>query len=124
MYNQTVSYFDSMNLFTSNQFGFRKGKSTCDAVMGFVSTAVECLELGLHSLTLFLDLSKAFDCVFHDKLLWKLRAYGFKDTNVGFICSFLSGRQQVVFDSGVFSGKKAIEIGGTNNVSYFHKRLP
>ena len=42
---------------------------------------------------LFVDLSKAFDCIVHDLLLAKLSAYGFDYNSLKLINSSLSGRK-------------------------------
>ena len=43
---------------------------------------------------LLTDLSKAFDCLFHDLLLAKLNAYGFSLTALKLAKSYLSNREQ------------------------------
>ena len=43
-----------------------------------------------------LDLSKAFDCVQHDKLLLELYACGIGGKALAWLCSYLSSRQQQV----------------------------
>ena len=43
--------------------------------------------------SLLVDLSKAFDCIFHDLLLAKLSAYGFDYNSLKLINCFLSGRK-------------------------------
>ena len=46
-----------------------------------------------------LDISKAFDKVWHASLLHKLKSYGISDQTFGFISSFLSNRWlRVVLD--------------------------
>ena len=42
---------------------------------------------------LFVDLSKAFDCIVHDILLAKLSVYGFDYNSLKLINSFLSARK-------------------------------
>ena len=43
---------------------------------------------------LLTDLSKAFDCLNHELLIAKLEAYGFNETSLLYIFSYLSGRKQ------------------------------
>ena len=40
------------------------------------------------------DLSKAFGCIDHELLIAKLNAYGFDNSSLTFIYSYLSGRKQ------------------------------
>ena len=50
---------------------------------------------------MLLDYSKAFDCANHKLIFAKLKAYGFKNSSLKWINSYLSGRfQQVVTDKG------------------------
>ena len=51
----------------------------------------------------FMDLSKAFDCLNHELLVAKLGAYGFSRNALTFIHSFLYNRKQRVKVNGLFS---------------------
>ena len=44
----------------------------------------------------FLDISKCFDCIDHERLLSKLNKYGILNTELKWFSSFLSGRKQAV----------------------------
>lgn len=55
-----------------------------------------CFERNEYSTTLFLDLSKAFDCVDHCLLLDKLKLYYFCENTISLIKSYLSNRYQFV----------------------------
>ena len=70
-----------------------------------------CFEDGSHCLSLFLDLTKAFDCVNHSVLLEKLREYGFDDVSLSLVESFLKNRNQMVFWNGQWSRKMLIRNG-------------
>ena len=59
----------------------------------------------------FLDLSKAFDKVWHDGLLYKLRCMGICGEYLGLIDSFLSGRFQRVLLNGQTSKWSQIKAG-------------
>ena len=54
------------------------------------------LDAGLPVDCVFLDYKKAFDSVPHERLLWKLHAYGIQDQVHEWISQFLKGRQQRV----------------------------
>lgn len=96
LYNQIYDYFEKNNLFTSSQFGFRKGKNTGLAVMTFLNQIRQlknaCSKESIVSIQF--DLSKAFDLVDHDILIEKLKKYGFSTKACKLVRSFLSGRFQ------------------------------
>ena len=54
------------------------------------------------------DLSKAFDCIVHDLLIAKLAAYGFSDTALRYIYSYLSNRKQCVRINNTYSSYQKI----------------
>lgn len=90
------SFLNKNNILTDNQFGFRGNRSTIKAVHTFYDKAVASMERGECPAGIFCDLSRAFDCVSHERLLAKLEAYGIRGNAYSWISSFLRGRQQVV----------------------------
>ena len=60
---------------------------------------------------LFVDLSKAFDCLQHDLVLAKLNTYGFDYKSLKLISSFLSNRKYRTKISSSFSEWKHLLIG-------------
>ena len=51
---------------------------------------------------LLMDLSKAFDCMGHERLIAKLNAYGFSKKTQLMIYNYISGRKQRVTFNGSF----------------------
>lgn len=93
---QITNFLEKHNLLSENQFGFRKGKSTTKAVVEFVSMVVEGLDGRESTQGVFLDLSKAFDCVDHNILLLKLEQHGIRGLSKQWLKYFLSNRTQIV----------------------------
>ena len=69
------------------------------------------LELRNEARMVFLDISKAFDKVWHDGLLFKMKQLGFSDHLVNFIKSYLSNRRQRVTICGQTSSWLPVEAG-------------
>src|SRR5690606_24117826 len=61
----------------------KKNRSCEDAVQSLVDYVVSQLDQKRKCLTVFIDLSKAFDCVNHYHLLKKLELFGFRSN---FLC--------------------------------------
>ena len=61
--------------------------------------------------TLFLDLSKAFDCIDHAILLKKLDFIGIRGPCKEWMSSYLRDRMQFVSCNGVYSNRKPINCG-------------
>ena len=64
-----------------------------------------------YAVSLFLDLSKAFDTVNHYILLSKLDLYGIRNIDIQWFRSYLSKRRQKVYVNGMFSDSLAIYTG-------------
>ena len=54
------------NMFNSSQYGFRKNKSTIQAIINNLDYIYKKLDSGKTVLSILLDFKKAFDCVYHD----------------------------------------------------------
>lgn len=111
MKNQILEYFETNELFSEAQHGFRKGRSTTTATMDLVNKIKlsfekrECMALTL------CDLSKAFDCIPHTVLLNKLSRYGLGGTVLATLKSYLENRRQIVSVQGALSQELKLHYG-------------
>lgn len=106
-----TDYFESHRLFTNRQFGFRKGRSTSNAVLDLVNFISDGFENKESTIAVFLDLSKAFDCVSKDILLEKIEYYGCRGVVLKLITSYLTDRAQCVFSNDNVSSLLPISNG-------------
>jgi hypothetical protein len=111
IYNRLYSFFQSQKMIYENQYGFRKNHSTSHALNSSVNYIESCLSKKLHVLGIFIDLSKAFDTISHEKLLNKLDNYGIRGNANRLIASYLSNRYQYVSVLGEESDKLPVLFG-------------
>ena len=111
IYKRLYSFFTSNQLINENQFGFRSKHSTSHAVNYSLDKIVSETEKQKHVLGIFIDLSKAFDTICHNKLTYKLEHYGIRGNALGLIDSYLSDRTQLVNFNGLKSDTQPVLMG-------------
>ena len=106
-----LKHLSSFNLLSDRQYGFRKGRSTGDLLTFLTDSWSSSLSSFGETFAVALDISKAFDRVWHKALLSKLPSYGFYPSLCTFISSFLSGRSISAIVDGHCSTPKPINSG-------------
>ena len=99
------------NILASNQCGFRSGYNTTDCLVDLIEEITKALDEEKYAVSIFLDLSKAFDTVNHSILLPKLDLYGIRGNGNQWFRSYLSNRKQKVFVNGVESNFLLVNSG-------------
>ena len=76
MFDSMYSFLQSNNLLSKYQSGLRPGDSTINQLLSITTEIYEAFENYEEVRAVFLDISKAFDKVWHEGLIFKLRQNG------------------------------------------------
>lgn len=96
VHKRVVNFFDRFDVISDAQFGFRHGRSTCDAILRLTDSIYDTFNEGNYLISVLLDFSKAFDTVDHAILLKKLSLSGIRGATLNWFKSYLGNRRQYV----------------------------
>lgn len=91
--------------------GFRKHRSTADAIADVVTSFEEARAKENAIYCIFLDIQKAFDALPHATILHQLNLFGISGRAYAYIHAFLEDRTLVVSVQGVTSTKRKVKLG-------------
>ena len=91
--NRIVDHLEKCDLFPDFQYGFRSSRSTAVLLTVVSDSIARAFNRSGTTRAVALDISKAFDRVWHAGLLHKLKSYGISGQIFGLISSFLSNRR-------------------------------
>jgi argonaute-like protein implicated in RNA metabolism and viral defense len=94
VFKRLRDHLDVNKIISPNQYGFRKGLSTEDAVFKLTNVILSAWNRREYIAGVFCDITKAFDCVNHNLLLTKLQFYGVHSILLQWLKSYLSNRSQ------------------------------
>ena len=105
IFNSLFEYLEEHNLLSAHQSGFRANDSCVNQLLSIVHDIYTAFDAypTLESRGVFLNMSKAFDKLWHEGLIFTLKSMGISDTLLELIKSFLKNRFQRV----VLNGQKA-----------------
>ena len=92
IYSFIFTHLNKCNILCDNQHGFRSKRSCETQLLGAMNDFAKALNSGEQIDALFLDFSKAFDKVPHERLCHKLSHYGINGHLLDWIKSFLTER--------------------------------
>jgi exonuclease III len=101
--DRLYAILEEKNLLSKYQSGFRSKRSATDNLFYFTQRISECLARGKKVCGIFFDISKAFDKVWHNGLVFKLIKLGIPNYLIAFVISFLKDRQFCVKVNNSFS---------------------
>ena len=92
IYSCIYKFLEKNNILFESQYGFRTKRSCEQAILELTSHLLHAHNKNLHSMGVFLDLSKAFDTLNHEVLLKKLNCFGVCGIVNDWFKSYLEGR--------------------------------
>ena len=113
IFNNLYNHLTRYNLITKNQSGFRPGDSTTNQLIDLVNEIHRAFDstTSLEVRAIFLDISKAFDKVWHDGLIFKMRQNGISGQLLKLFQNYLNNRKQRVVINGFQADYSNIESG-------------
>ena len=97
--NRTVDHLEKCGLFSDFQYSFRSSRPTADLLAVVPDRIARAFNRSGANRAVALDITKAFNRIWHAGLLHKLKSYGISCQIFGMISSFLSNRRlRVVLD--------------------------
>ena len=99
------------DLIRESQHGFMPGKSCTTNLIVFMNKVTELVDNGTPVDIFYLDYSKAFDRVPHERLLIKLESKGITSDTLIWVRDWLTGRSQTVRVGTEKSGESAVTSG-------------
>ena len=104
-------FFITNHLISTNQSGFKPGDSCINQLLSITHGIHASLDEGYEVWGVFLDISKAFDKVWHEGLIFKLEQNGIPGKLLRLIKYFLCNRKQRVVLNGQRSSLVDVQAG-------------
>ena len=111
IFNEMFKFFNENNLISPKQSGFKPGDSCINQLISITHEIYEALDAGLEVRSVFLDISKAFDKVWHEGVLFKLSQNGISGNLLKLLTDFLKNRKQRVTLNGQTSFWTEVNAG-------------
>ena len=103
MFNEMFEFFVEKKLISSSQSDFKPGDYCINQLLSITHEIYSSFDEGLEVRSVLLDISKAFDKVWHDDIVFKLTQNGISENLLNLLHDFLNERKQRVVLNGQFS---------------------
>ena len=103
LFDKIYVFLNDNNILSPNQSSFRPGDSTIDQLLAITTEIYDAFENYEETRAVFLDISKTFDKVWHERLIFKLKTNGINGKLLNLLQNFLINRQQRVLLNGCAS---------------------
>ena len=111
MDDNILKYFLHNNLISLKQSGFRPGDFCINQLRSITHNIFTSFDNGFEVRVVLVDISKAFDKMWHDGLIYKLKQSGIKDKLLCLLINFLKNCQESVVLNGQFSSWAKVNPG-------------
>ena len=111
VFNQLYQYCTDNDILSDSNSGFRPNDSAINRLLHITDNIYKGLNEHNEILLVFLDISKAFDKVWHEGLLHKLKTIGICGHLLAWFTSYLDNRKQKVVLNGKTSSIKKLHAG-------------
>ena len=111
IYDNLYSYIYTNKFISAKQSGYKKGDSTIKQLLSITNEIYKAFDEDKEVRAVFLDISRAFDRVWHEGLIFKLAQLGIEGQALNIIKSFLEDRvQRVVIDFSHQIGSQLLQV--------------
>ena len=104
-------FFIENDLISQHQSGFKPGDSCINQLLSITHEIHQSFDDGFDVRSVFLDICKGFDKVWHDGLIFKLKQNGISGNLLNLLSNFLRNRKQRVVLNGQTSSWADINAG-------------
>ena len=97
-FNEMFKFFIENELISPNQSGFKPGNSCINQFLAIFHEIYKTINEGFEARGVFLDIQKALDKVWHERIIFKLRKNDISVNLLNFLCDFLRNRKRVLLN--------------------------
>ena len=111
IFNEMFRFFLDNKLISTNHSGFKPGDSCIDQLLSITHEIYRSFDDELEVRSVFLDVSKAFDKIWHEGVIFKLKQNGISGDILNILTDFLGNRKQRVVLNGQVSTWTSVNAG-------------
>ena len=111
IFDNLYGYIFNNNFISDKQSGYRNNDSTVKQLLSITHEIYKAFDNSQEICAVFLDISRAFDRVWHEGLIFKLKSIGIEGEMINILGNFLSERMQRVAMNGSTSQWAKVEAG-------------
>ena len=111
IFDGLYNYIVTNKFISDKQSGYRRNDSTVKQLLSITYEIYKAFDKAQDMIAVFLDISRAFDRVWHEGLIFKLKEIGIEGEYIKIVKDFLADRKQRVVIDGKKSDWTSIESG-------------